>query len=111
MAMLTHSLIPKEVMKTFPGWHQLSLLEKMQVGDVAVFFKSGGAIPNPADIDTYAWNGESGLIIKSWAKQSAYYVSCMPYKKPFMCYAVLRNGPSHKRPYKPSKWADPLPLP
>ncbi len=105
----------------FLRWVQLPSYEPMKDGDVLIFVKmnedeeidENWECPNPASIESYSWSDESGRIMSqhqegrtvSWIGEQEFHVEKTGYG-----YAVFRKvgGP---REYKPSAWAEPLPLP
>ncbi len=101
------------------GWLHLGPDDIMKDGDVLVFlrFNQAGlfAVTHPASINASSWHREDGCILSGYTgeKTSALSESYMPSRLEGCQYSVFRRIGKGRlnREYKPSKWADPVPLP
>ncbi len=109
---------PYEGVINEPGWIRMGQTDKMKKGDVMVFCKPGPIgyyyLP-PDEVKGHTWDGKDGLIVTGWHGTAVSFLSKVPASetRKGWQYAVLRNPSKYtiKRKYKPSRWADPLPLP
>ena|SRR6478736_4504910 len=104
-----------------PGWARLNETAEMQTGDIIVFCKpvaGGYTYKQPSLIKALSWNHPEGLKVDGWEGNKVGLCSKTPAKdeRDGWCYAVMRPLANfgivqRKRTYKPSLWAEPLPLP
>ncbi len=107
----------------FPGWKEIGKSDPMEKGDVVMFIppatitQTGVKLPEVPDPNTYIYHNETekGFVVQGFAGKPVTKIEDY-YKFNDGYYAVLRKTgePTNrkpKRPYEPSKWADPVPLP
>ncbi len=111
---------PLNLSIVFAGWTTLGQQDIMAKDDVCVLFKQSDSgiwlFKHPGEINYGSWDKDEGFIIEVWAGSPVSQMSATacPDKHKDFFYAMFRSNSSIKkgrREYKPSRWADPVPLP
>lgn len=106
---------------SFKEWQQVLHPQLTRAGDVCIFVElddegeidPGWCAPNPNTITGLSLDDEKGLMIKNALTNiSVFGFGQLPFpeREYYYGYAILRRNGSW-RPYQPSIWAEPSPLP